>query len=155
MRASIRYYSTNLQTEPVSLQEAVLSGLAPDGGLYLPEQIPPLPTEFFTKLPGLTFPEISLAIARHLLLPDVPETILAEIFRTAMNFPVPLRHLQENNYVLELFHGPTLAFKDFAARFMAGLMGYFVRHADRELTILVATSGDTGGAVANGFLQTP
>lgn len=119
----------------------------------MPKDLPRLPGDFFRTLEGRNLQDISFAVARALLKDDVPEDILRRIVEEAINFDAPLVRLDDETYVLELFHGPTLAFKDFGARFMARLMGYFVQGADRELTILVATSGDTGSAVAHGFLN--
>ncbi|MBN1348571.1 threonine synthase [candidate division KSB1 bacterium] len=151
----MRYYSTNSKKNTASLSKAVLSGLADDGGLYMPEAIPRLPASLLNNLAALTFRELSFEIAKQLLGEDIPHPILEEIINDALNFEVPLVQLDHDLYVLELFHGPTLAFKDFAARFMARLMSYLNRDSDAELTILVATSGDTGSAVAHGFAGAP
>ncbi|MBK8443908.1 MAG: threonine synthase [Sphingobacteriales bacterium] len=148
-------YSTRQQSPPVTLQEAVLRGLAPDQGLYLPEKLPAMPADFWENLPQFSFPEASYRFASQLLQGAIPENVLQKIVYDAVNFDAPLRRINERISVLELFHGPSLAFKDFGARFMARLMGYFVRNESRELHILVATSGDTGGAVAMGFWNTP
>jgi len=137
------------------LSEAIFRGLPADNGLYMPERLDPLPDSFFTALPDLSFAEIGFQVSKHLLGDDVPEDDLRELVYDAINFPAPVVQLDEQRSVLELFHGPSLAFKDFGARFMSRLMGYFNRGNDRELVILVATSGDTGGAVAAGFYQTP
>ncbi len=148
----VRYYSTRgAVTEGVPFSEALLTGLAPDGGLFVPDRIPELPR----ALPVEDFP----ALAHGVLLPWVdasfPDAVLADVLQDALNFPVPLVPLSgagwEGVYVLELFHGPTLSFKDVGARTMARLMGHLVRQRGEELTILVATSGDTGSAVADGF----
>lgn len=149
------YYSTNHKSAPVSLREAVLRGLPDDNGLYMPQAINQVPEKFIKQLPDLSFQEIALQVARTLLREELDDNMLRSIIEEAINFDAPLVEVKENCYTLELFHGPTLAFKDFAARFMAKLMGYYVRHDNRELTILVATSGDTGSAVANGFLKVP
>jgi len=133
------------------LREAVLGGLAPDGGLYVPLTIPVLPPEFFAWLRGMTLPQIGFEVGKEFLGDDVPEEIIRLISSEALNFPAPIVTLGGDLHVLELFHGPTLAFKDFGARFMARLMEYFVRDSGRELTVLAATSGDTGSAVAHGF----
>lgn len=132
-----------------------MKGLPDDNGLYMPVEIPRLPEEFIENLPEYSFPEIAFTICRHLFKGAIPEEDLRRIIRDAINFPAPLVRLDEEKYVLELFHGPSLAFKDFGARFMAQLMSYFNEGETRELVILVATSGDTGGAVAAGFLQAP
>lgn len=132
-----------------------MKGLPEDRGLYMPDQIPKLPDHFFKRLPFLSFQEIAISVAGALFQGALPEKVLADIILHALNFPAPLIRLDKHTYILELFHGPSLAFKDFGARFMAQLMAYFNRGEDRELTILVATSGDTGGAVASGFFRTP
>jgi len=132
-----------------------LRGLAPDGGLYMPVEIArhsPEELEEFRKLP---FTEVCFRVVKPFATPDVPEDVLWQIVSEAINFPVKLVSLSPGLHILELFHGPTLAFKDFGARFMARLMGYFVRGESRPLTVLVATSGDTGSAVAHGFLGVP
>ena len=138
-----------------SLRGAVLRGLAPDGGLYMPVEIArhsPEELEEFRKLP---FTEVCFRVVKPFATPDVPEEVLWQTVSEAINFPVKLVSLSPGLHILELFHGPTLAFKDFGARFMARLMGYFVRGESRPLTVLVATSGDTGSAVAHGFLGVP
>lgn len=148
-------YSTRNRSERVSLEEAVMRGLPPDNGLYMPAAIPKLPAEFWDTLEDLSFPELSFRMSRTLMGDSLPEQELEAIIRAAISFPAPLISLTSDLHILELFQGPSFAFKDFGARFMARLMSYFNRNADRELTILVATSGDTGGAVAAGFFQTP
>src|SRR5579859_1975846 len=154
-RLPVRYRSTSRQAPLTSLRGAVLRGLAPDGGLYLPVEIArrtPDELEEFRRLP---FTEVCFRVARPFVGPELPEEVLWQIVSEAINFPVQLVSLSPGLHILELFHGPTLAFKDFGARFMARLMGYFVRGEDRALTVLVATSGDTGSAVAHGFLGVP
>jgi threonine synthase len=138
-----------------SLRGAVLRGLAPDGGLYMPVEIARHSTEELEEFRKLPFTEVCFRVARPFATPDVPEEVLWQIVSEAINFPVKLVSLSPGLHILELFHGPTLAFKDFGARFMARLMGYFVRGETRPLTVLVATSGDTGSAVAHGFLRVP
>ncbi len=145
------YYSTRDKTHHVSLTEAVLQGLPPDNGLYMPQRIPELPAGFFSALPGLSFVEIALAGSHAFFGEDLKERELREIVEDALNFDIPLKRLDENLSVLELFHGPTLAFKDVGARFMARMMQKLIAHQDDPLHILVATSGDTGSAVAQGF----
>jgi threonine synthase len=130
----------------------VLRGLAPDGGLYLPVEIARHSPEELEEFRRLPFTEVCFRVARPFATPDVPEEVLWQVVSEAINFPVKLVSLSPGLHILELFHGPTLAFKDFGARFMARLMGYFVRGETRPLTVLVATSGDTGSAVAHGFL---
>lgn len=149
------YYSTNDPALKVSLEEAVLSGLASDGGLYMPLQINRMDPAFLGRLPQLSFQEMAFEIAHHFLQKEIPKADLKAIVEKSISFDAPLIQLSENIFSLELFHGPTLSFKDFGARFMAGLMGYFLRNQKEELHILVATSGDTGSAVANGFLNVP
>jgi threonine synthase len=121
----------------------------------MPERIEPLSTDFFKRLPDLTFAEIGFEVSRQLLKGAIDDVSLRNIVEEAINFPAPLVKLDDKTSVLELFHGPSLAFKDFGARFMSRLMGHFNQAKDRQLVILVATSGDTGGAVAAGFYQTP
>ena len=151
----MQFYSTNDPTHKADLAEAIFRGLPADNGLYMPERLDPLPASFFEELPDLSFAEIGYRVSKHLLGGDVPDEDLKELVYDAINFPAPVVKLDDQRYVLELFHGPSLAFKDFGARFMSRLMGYFNRGNDRQLVILVATSGDTGGAVAAGFYQTP
>ena len=151
----MRYRSTARQAPLTSLRGAVLRGLAPDGGLYMPAEIARHSAEELEEFRGLPFTEVCFRVVRPFATPDVPEETLWQIVSEAINFPVKLISLSPGLHVLELFHGPTLAFKDFGARFMARLMGYFVRGESRPLTVLVATSGDTGSAVAHGFLGVP
>ena len=151
----MQFYSTNDATHRVSAEEAIFRGLPADNGLYMPERIDPLSDAFFTELPDLSFGEIGMRISRQLLGGEIADKDLRSIVEEAINFPAPVVRLDEQKYVLELFHGPSLAFKDFGARFMSRLMGYYNRGKERKLIILVATSGDTGGAVAAGFYDTP
>ncbi|MBX2928935.1 MAG: threonine synthase [Saprospiraceae bacterium] len=151
----MQLYSTNNKEHLVSLKEAVFRGLPEDSGLYMPQTIPVLEPDFIQNLAKHSFQEIAFRVADTLLQGAIPEQDLQTIIHKAVNFPAPVHTLDEHTHVLELFHGPSLAFKDFGARFMAQLMSYFNRAEDRELVILVATSGDTGGAVAAGFYQTP
>ncbi len=151
----MKYYSTSNRKLEVGLREAVIQGLAPDGGLFMPEQIPVLPDSFFTSLPQLSFQEIGYEVANLFLKGDVPDADIHRMVNHTLQFDAPLVKVEEGIYSLELFHGPTLAFKDFGARFLSGLLGYFAQQQDREITILVATSGDTGSAVANGFYNVP
>ena len=139
----------------MSLREAVLKGLAPDGGLYLPEQIPVLPKSFIGSLSEQSNVSMALTVARNLLGGEVEEKELQRIVEQTVFFDVPVVEVENNVYSLELFHGPTLAFKDFGARFMASLLGYFSKSEKEEITVLVATSGDTGSAVAHGFHKVP
>ena len=151
----MKLYSTNNKENQVSLKEAVLKSLAKDKGLYMPNQIPTLPEGFIKNLDQYTLPEIAYAVCSNLFQDVIAPVDLMQIVTKAINFPAPVVPLKENIATLELFHGPSLAFKDFGARFMAQLMSYFTKDDDDELTILVATSGDTGGAVAAGFYDTP
>ena len=124
----MKYRSTTRRSPEASLREAVLCGSAPDGGLYMPVQMPYLPKDFLARLPSLSFPEIAFEVGALFTGEEIPLPILAKIVTEAFNFPVPVVTLNERLHILELFHGPTLAFKDFGARFMARLMGYFVRN---------------------------
>jgi threonine synthase len=151
----MKYYSTNNKSHRVSLREAVLQGLAPDQGLYMPEQIHPMPNSFFDSIHSMPFQEIGMRVASQLLGDDLPPAELEKIVNHTIQFDAPLVEIEKDIYALELFHGPTLAFKDFGARFLSGLLGYFAKQQNREITILVATSGDTGSAVANAFLNVP
>jgi len=151
----LRYRSTSREAPLTSLRGAVLRGLAPDGGLYMPAEIARHSPEELEEFRRLPFTEVCFRVAKPFATPDVPEEVLWQVVSEAINFPVNLVSLSPGLHILELFHGPTLAFKDFGARFMARLMGYFVRGETRPLTVLVATSGDTGSAVAHGFLGVP
>src|SRR6478736_784995 len=151
----MRYRSTGGKAALTSLRGAVLRGLAPDGGLYMPAEIARRSPEELEEFRALPFTEVCFRMVKPFAMPDVPEDVLWQIVSEAINFPVQLVSLSPGLHILELFHGHTLAFKDFGARFMARLMGYFVRGETRRLTVLVATSGDTGSAVAHGFLGVP
>lgn len=148
-------YSTNSPENLVELKEAVLRGLPPDNGLYMPQEIPVLPASFFEKIGDMSFQEMAFEVCKCLLNGAIPEDDLKEIIESSMTFDSPVVKVTDEIGMLELFHGPTLAFKDFGARFMARLMAYFVKEDKEDLYILVATSGDTGGAVASGFYKTP
>jgi threonine synthase len=149
----MKYISTHGSAPAVSFREAVMRGQAPDGGLYMPELIPRFPSVFFQELPNLSWAEIAFRVARPYIDEDLPDDVLWQILTEALNFNIPLIKVRDHLYSLELFHGPTLAFKDVGARFMSRCMAYFSRSEEKKLTILVATSGDTGSAVANGFLE--
>lgn len=149
------YHSTNDPTHRVDLRTAVLRSLPPDNGLYMPDVLPVLPPEFWASLREKSFQEIGTAVANAFFGNEVPLADLEEIVAATLTFDAPVRELGERDQLLELFHGPTLAFKDFGARFMARLMAWLTRGEDRPLTILVATSGDTGGAVASAFHNIP
>lgn len=149
----MKYYSTNKQAPDVTLEEAVVRGLAADKGLFMPYTIKPLPQEFYDRIDTLSFQEIAYRVADAFFGEDVPADVLKQIVYDTLNFDVPLVRVTEEIYSLELFHGPTLAFKDVGGRFMARLLGYFIRkEGKKQVNVLVATSGDTGSAVANGFL---
>ena len=149
----MKYYSTNRKTPDVSLEEAVVKGLAADKGLFMPTTIKPLPQEFYDSIDKLSFQEIAYRVADAFFGEDVVADTLKQIVYDTLNFDVPLVKVTERIYALELFHGPTLAFKDVGGRFMARLLGYFIKKQGRkQVNVLVATSGDTGSAVANGFL---
>lgn len=150
----MEYYSTNHKTRNVSLQEAVTKGLASDRGLFMPTTIHTLPAAFFRNIGQLSLQEISYAVASTLFGEDVDSSELKRIVYEALNFEIPLVYINDDIYSLELFHGPTAAFKDVGARFMARLLGYFNERSQSKgvVNVLVATSGDTGSAVANGFL---
>lgn len=147
------YYSTNKQAPVASLHEAVVKGLASDRGLYMPERIKKLPKEFFDSIDKLSFQDIALTVADAFFGEDVKHDDLKKIVYDTLSFDCPVVKVSDNIYSLELFHGPTLAFKDVGARFMARLLQYFIRQESHDrVNVLVATSGDTGSAVANGFL---
>jgi len=151
----MHFISTKGQANPVSFMEAMSRGLAPDGGLYVPDEMPLLPQKFWKSLPDTSLQEIGYKIARPFLQNEINPAALQKIIDDALNFKVPLVQITERMYVLELFHGPTLAFKDFGARFMARMFSRQLKNQEQEITILVATSGDTGSAVAHGFLGVP
>lgn len=148
----MKYYSTNGNSPLSTLQNAVVKGLAPDRGLYMPEQIKKLPKEFFDNIENLSFQEIAYQVADAFFGEDIPADDLKQIVYDTLSFETPVVLVNDNIYSLELFHGPTLAFKDVGARFMARLLGYFNKEEKQLVNVLVATSGDTGSAVANGFL---
>ena len=151
----MKYRSTAGQAPLASLREAVLRGLAPDGGLYMPAEFARHSPDELREFRALPASEAYVRALEPFAVPDVPDPVLRQIVTEAIDFPAKLVSLPGDLHILELFHGPTLAFKDFGARFMARLMGYFVRGETRPLTVLVATSGDTGSAVAHGFLGVP
>lgn len=150
----MKYYSTNGKAPLATLQKAVVKGLAEDKGLYMPQRIKPLPASFFDTIQDLSFQEIAYQVADCFFGEDVEAEALRRIVYDTLSFDVPLVKVTDNIYSLELFHGPTLAFKDVGARFMARLLQYFIKDLQdhKEVNVLVATSGDTGSAVANGFL---
>lgn len=151
----MKLFSTNNKNYIVDFEEALFKGLPEDNGLFMPISIPELPTSFFDNIETKSLVEISSEVCRVLFRGYLDDQVVDEIVKEAIYFDAPLVNLSENVSVLELFHGPTLAFKDFGARFMAKTMGYFLEKKSKEIHILVATSGDTGGAVASGFYKTP
>ncbi len=152
----MQYYSTSGNAPKTSLQEAVVKGLAPDKGLYMPERIPMIPKAFFNNIGEMSLQDIAYVVANTLFGDDIDSETLKNIVNETLNFDIPLVKVADNKYSLELFHGPTLAFKDVGARFMARLLGYFnKKNGTKDVNVLVATSGDTGSAVANGFLGVP
>lgn len=156
----MNYYSTNGKAPIADLQKAVVKGLAEDRGLYMPERIEKLPKAFFDNIQDMKFQDIAYNVASNFFGEDVDEDALQDIVYDTLSFDCPVVEVKDNIYTLELFHGPTLAFKDVGARFMARLLGYFTSNTSHTSTtsstslvnVLVATSGDTGSAVANGFL---
>ena len=151
----MNYYSTNKQVQGVSLSDAVIKGLAEDRGLFMPDQIPVIPARFYDNIHMMSFQDMAYTAAYMLFGDDVHANMLKMIVNDTLNFDVPLVKVEENIYSLELFHGPTLAFKDVGARFMSRMLSYFIQRTDDRqnmVNVLVATSGDTGSAVANGFL---
>lgn len=148
----MQYYSLNNKSHKVNFQKAVVEGLAPDRGLYFPETITPLPDSFFANIEKLTHEEIAYEAIKQFVGDEIPETELKHIIAETLCFDFPCVQVEDNVFSLELFHGPTMAFKDVGARFMSRCLGYFNRNDDKHVTVLVATSGDTGGAVASGFL---
>lgn len=152
----MQFYSTNRQCQKVSLKEAVMMGLAPDGGLFMPEHIPVIPKAFFNNIGEMNIREIAYVVADMMLGDDIDSEDIQRIVNDTFTFDVPLVRLEEDIYSLELFHGPTLAFKDVGARFLARIISHFGSPSSgRKVKVLVATSGDSGGAVANGFLNVP
>ena len=150
---SMKLYSTNNKNQFVSFKEAVFNSLPLDKGLFMPEEIPQLNASFINTIEDKSLQEIAFEVAFTLLQNEIPEVKLKAIIYDAINFDAPAVKLNENTFVLELFHGPSLAFKDFGARFMSRVMAYFLNKDEKLLNVLVATSGDTGGAVALGFLK--
>lgn len=148
----MKYYSTNKQVPEVSFEKAIFQGLPDDNGLYMPKEIKQLPAEFFENIHDMPLHEIAYQVAKCYIEDEIPEKELRQIVEGTLAFDLPLVEVEENVYALELYHGPTCAFKDVGARFLARCLSYFSRQSDKKATILVATSGDTGSAVASGFL---
>src|SRR5688500_16058733 len=147
----MNYFSTNKQSPVVDFKEAAIRGQAPDKGLYFPENIPVLPDTFFKEIEKLSKEEIAFKVIAPYVGDSIPENELQRIASETVNFDFPLVQVNDSVYSLELFHGPTLAFKDVGARFMSRCLGYFSKERSDKVYVLVATSGDTGGAVASGF----
>lgn len=151
----MKYYSTNKQAPETSLAEAVIKGLADDKGLYMPKEIPVIPSVFYENIDKMSFQDMAYTVAYMLFGDDVHANMLKMIVNDTLSFDVPLVKVEDDIYSLELFHGPTLAFKDVGGRFMSRMLAYFIQHQENNaqtVNVLVATSGDTGSAVANGFL---
>lgn len=151
----MKYFSTNRQSPIVDFREAAIQGQAPDKGLYFPETIPAVPATVLQNLKQLDEVSIAFEVIKPYVGETIPADELRRIVAETLSFPVPLINVNEQIAALELFHGPTLAFKDVGARFMSRCLGYFLRNETRKVTVLVATSGDTGGAVAHGFYKVP
>ncbi|MDX2048495.1 MAG: threonine synthase [Chitinophagaceae bacterium] len=151
----MKFYSLNKQSPKVDFKEATVRGQAPDKGLYFPEFIPKLPATFIHDIESLSDEEIAFRVIQPYAGNNIPENELRKIVNETISFPIPLVKVSDDIYSLELFHGPTLAFKDIGARFMSRCLGYFSKERSEKVTVLVATSGDTGGAVANGFYEVP
>jgi len=149
----MRYYSLNNSSPLTSFKKAVQNGIAPDRGLYFPEKITPISENFITNISDYSNEEIAYEVIKQFIGDEIPATILKEIIKKTISFDFPVVNLDENIGSLELFHGPTMAFKDVGARFMSQCLEYFNQNKTEDITVLVATSGDTGGAVANGFLN--
>lgn len=151
----MKLFSTNDKNNTVSLRHAVLNAFPPDGGLYMPCELPQLYTGFFREIKNLHFTEIAFRVCEKLLSGAIPDEIMWSIIQSSFDFPIKSTRLDTSLCVQELYHGPSLAFKDFGARFMAHLMSYYLKDNDEKRTVLVATSGDTGGAAAAGFYDVP
>ena len=149
----MKYYSLNQQSPKVSFKEATIKGQAPDKGLYFPESLPRPDKSWITGINGMSNAAIAFDVIQPYVGNDIPEDELRRIVEETVNFPSPLVQVNDHIFALELFHGPTLAFKDTGARFMSRCLGYFAKERSEKITVLVATSGDTGGAVANGFYE--
>jgi threonine synthase len=147
----MNYYSLNRQSPNVNFKEATIKGQAPDKGLYFPEEIAILPKSFFDNIDNMSNEEMAYTVIAPFVGNVMPESVLKQIVNETINFPIPIVPVSDNIFALEMFHGKTLAFKDVGARFMSRCLGYFVKDNNKKVTVLVATSGDTGGAVADGF----
>jgi threonine synthase len=151
MSGKVLYYSTNGKAKRANFGEALLKGLAPDGGLYMPEHIPVMNKKVLESLSSVSYHEVAFAIIRNFLKGEIEDGELMRLVKEAYNFPVPLEKVYDRKYILRLDQGPTASFKDFAARLMGRLMQHFLRKENRNMLILTATSGDTGSAIANAF----
>ena len=151
----MQYYSTNRQSPDVDFKTATIQGQAPDKGLYFPSYIPQLDESLIRNLKNLSEHEIAFRVIKPFVGESIPDDVLFDIVKETVSFPIPLVDVGKGIHSLELFHGPTLAFKDIGARFMSRCLGYFLKNEKRKVTVLVATSGDTGGAVAHGFYKVP
>lgn len=149
----MKFTSTRSDIVSANFEQALFAGLAPDGGLYVPCDFPRLPTDFFTNS-HISLPHLGISMMKHYVT-DIPADKLENIIKESLSFPIPLTHLQDNYYILEVFHGPTLAFKDVGARFMARALEFFAVTEHRKIRIIVATSGDTGSAIASAFHKMP
>ena len=151
----MQYFSTNKISTVVNFKQATINGQAPDKGLYFPEKIPQLNPDLIKNIKQYSNEAIAYEVIKPFVADTIPQAVLKNIVEETVNFPIPLVPITENIFSLELFHGPTLAFKDIGARFMSRCLGFFVKDQPKKVTVLVATSGDTGGAVANGFYDVP
>lgn len=151
----MKYYNLNHKDEKVSFEQASVKGQGKDKGLFFPESVPQFEKSFIENLPEFSNEEIAFRCMKDFAGDEIPEAVLRKICAETIDFDIPLKNISENISVLELFHGPTLAFKDVGARFMSRCLSYFLQNENRKVTVLVATSGDTGGAVANGFYEVP
>ena len=149
----MKFYSLNKTAPVATFKEATIKGLAPDKGLYFPETIPYHSKDFYAEIENFSDEEIAFKVIEPFVGDEIPSAELKRIVAETINFEIPLKKITEKIFSLELYHGPTLAFKDIGARFMSRCLGYFVKDNDKKITVLVATSGDTGGAVANGFFN--
>lgn len=151
----MKFYSTNGSVAPVSFEEAIFKGLPDDNGLFMPESIPELPSSFFDEIDTMSLPEIGFEVIKQFVDGEISDEDLKAIIEDTLSFDIPVKKIKKGVYSLELFHGPTLAFKDVGARFLARTLSHFTQKEEKKLTVLVATSGDTGSAVANGFYNVP
>ncbi|MBT7041027.1 MAG: threonine synthase, partial [Bacteroidetes bacterium] len=147
----LKLYSTNLQADTVSFSEALLKGIAPDRGLYMPEEVPTFTMEEIDAFSDMEYFEIAYEVIKKFLVGEIEDTVLYELVKDAYNYDVPLEKVVDSKYILRLDQGPTASFKDFAARMMGRLMNYYLSKENKSLLILTATSGDTGSAIANAY----